>query len=145
MGVVGNTEDVEAGSAVEIDELLQRELAVAPGRVCVQLAEQQGHVLAGSTMWPPFGKQRGEHRATKRVTLQQLVDVERVVDRDERNVLVARPFLRRSVPGELDADAVGVTQVEGVADAVLGHESLLSSKRHPDRGARAPRQPRRGR
>ena len=38
--VVGDTEDVEAARAVEIDGLPQAEIPVAEGRVAVELAEQ---------------------------------------------------------------------------------------------------------
>jgi hypothetical protein len=38
--VVGDAEHIEATSAVEIDELTNRELAVAPARMRVKLAEQ---------------------------------------------------------------------------------------------------------
>ena len=40
MRVVGGAENVEPGTAVEIDKLLERQVAVAPGRVSMQLAEQ---------------------------------------------------------------------------------------------------------
>jgi hypothetical protein len=39
--VIGDAEDVEPGAAVEVDEIPQGELAVAPRRVRVQLAEQR--------------------------------------------------------------------------------------------------------
>jgi hypothetical protein len=52
--VIRDAEDVEAGAAVEIDELPQCQLAVAPGGVGVKLAEQLGfHALS-------FGR-RGRH------------------------------------------------------------------------------------
>jgi hypothetical protein len=38
--VIGDAEDVEAVSPVEIDELGKRQIPVAPGGVCMQLAEQ---------------------------------------------------------------------------------------------------------
>jgi hypothetical protein len=38
--VVGDAEDVEARAAVEVDELAERELPVAPGGVRVELAEE---------------------------------------------------------------------------------------------------------
>jgi len=38
--VVGDAENVEAGSAVEVDQLRHRQLAVAPRRVSVELTEE---------------------------------------------------------------------------------------------------------
>src|SRR5262249_41647568 len=40
-GVVGDGEDVEAGATVEVGELADRQRAVAPRRVGVELAEQR--------------------------------------------------------------------------------------------------------
>src|SRR5207249_2880240 len=37
--VVGDAEDIEAGRSVEVDQRSERKLAVAPGRVGVELAE----------------------------------------------------------------------------------------------------------
>jgi hypothetical protein len=37
--VVGHAEDVEARTPVELDQLRERQLAVAPGRVSVELAQ----------------------------------------------------------------------------------------------------------
>src|SRR5262249_23933742 len=39
--VVGYAEDIESGDAVQIDQLAQRKLAVAPRRVSVKLAEEK--------------------------------------------------------------------------------------------------------
>jgi hypothetical protein len=45
--VVGDAEDVEARTPVEVDELAQGELAVAPGRVGMQLTEKRPvHVMS---------------------------------------------------------------------------------------------------
>ena len=46
--VVGDAEDVEAGRSVEVDHRPERELAVAPGRVGVELAEQRARAFAHS-------------------------------------------------------------------------------------------------
>ena len=43
--VIGHAEHVEAGVAVDVDQLGKRERAVAPGRVRVQLAEQRMTVM----------------------------------------------------------------------------------------------------
>ncbi len=45
--VVGDAEDVEAVPAVEVDELPNRQLAVAPGRMRVELAEERPYLRAG--------------------------------------------------------------------------------------------------
>jgi hypothetical protein len=44
--VIRDAEDVEAVPAVEVDELRNRELAVAPGRMRVQLTEQRPYLRA---------------------------------------------------------------------------------------------------
>jgi hypothetical protein len=47
--VVSDTEDVEAARAVEVDELGNREVAVAPGGVSVQLAEERASAHRSSS------------------------------------------------------------------------------------------------
>jgi hypothetical protein len=42
--VVGDREDVEAGAAVEVDQLVERQLTVAPGGVRMQFAEKWSHL-----------------------------------------------------------------------------------------------------
>ena len=49
---------------------------------------------------------------------------------------VARPFLLRAVPVELDAVAVGIGEVERVADAVVGGAVELDAGRHRAASAR---------
>ena len=58
--VVGDAEDVEAGSSVEIDELGDGELAVAPARVGVELAEQWSEASSHCPHRDPGHPRRGE-------------------------------------------------------------------------------------
>jgi len=67
--VVGDRKHVEAGGAVEVDELGRREYAVAPGRVRVELAEERlGHLLPASALRRRFRSPSPlpHHRATGR-------------------------------------------------------------------------------
>jgi hypothetical protein len=49
--VVGDAEDVEAARAVQVDQLGKRKVAVAPGGVSVELAEERAsaHRLSSSS------------------------------------------------------------------------------------------------
>jgi hypothetical protein len=51
--VVGDAEDVEAATAVQVDDLLKRQVAVAPCRVGVELAEKRSlHARSGERVMP---------------------------------------------------------------------------------------------
>ena len=69
--VVGDAEHVEAVAAVDIDELGQRERAVAPRRVRVELTEKRFPVHAPSVAAPDRepGEKSGERAGKKRRTL----------------------------------------------------------------------------
>src|SRR5205823_4152292 len=51
---------------------------------------------------------------------QQIVKVHGVADHGERTIGIAWPLVAGAIPVELQAVAVGVAEVEGFADAVVG-------------------------
>ncbi len=62
IGVVGDAQDVEAGRSVEVDDLANREVAVAPRRVCVELREQRGDLAVHLTSWWERAPRGGEEK-----------------------------------------------------------------------------------
>ena len=61
----------------------------------------------------------GRGRRSFGLLAQQVVEVERLGIHRQLAARLARPLLLRAVPGELEAVAVGVAQVERLGDAVV--------------------------
>jgi hypothetical protein len=101
--VVGDAEDVEAGRSVEVDHRPERELAVAPGRVGVELAEERARALRAFTASVPAGCDPVGERAVKIGLRAGRSRLDRTVGR----VALTRSATRDSIARRAERDGPG--------------------------------------